>query len=250
MSTAKSHFELLGVGPHAPLDEIKRGYRTQMARYHPDKLQHLGQEFVDLAVRRATELTQAYEAVRRQREHPELESTVQATEPDVTDGQAVSPPAASTDGGFEDEFLRSAALTAFGEAVRAVVGPVESRRVAGFEVAFASEAKRGFFQSSVPPFLLLARLVPDVDARAVEEAWRVAARQPGDADRVRALFVMGPQLGPANELADAISAQRRRPIRAGAGMFLVPVDLRTWRSLVPADAPAAIKAIIDRFGTR
>ncbi len=255
MPTAMNHFELLGVEPSASLDEIKQGYRQQMARYHPDKLQHLGQEFVDLAVRRATDLSEAYDVACRQLEHPEQQSADRGANAPVDrvvpgDAEGGAPPGGSTDPAFEDGFLRSAAISVFAEAVEGVLGEVEIRRVAGFDPAFASEPRRGFFKSSVPPFLLLARLVPTVDASAVEAAWRAAARLPGDPERIRSLFVMGQHLGPASELADAISAERRRPIRSGAGILLVPVNLRTWESLVPADAPDAIKAIIERLRTR
>ena len=34
----------------APADEIKKAFRREIARYHPDKVQHLGQEFQEMAV--------------------------------------------------------------------------------------------------------------------------------------------------------------------------------------------------------
>ena len=33
----------------APADEIKRAFRREIAKYHPDKVQHLGREFQDIA---------------------------------------------------------------------------------------------------------------------------------------------------------------------------------------------------------
>ena len=39
---------------------MKRAFRLQIARYHPDKVQHLGQEFQAMAAERAAELTEAY----------------------------------------------------------------------------------------------------------------------------------------------------------------------------------------------
>ena len=33
----------------APADEIKKAFRREIARYHPDKVQHLGQEFQEMA---------------------------------------------------------------------------------------------------------------------------------------------------------------------------------------------------------
>ena len=56
----KDYYGLLGVAPAASADEVKRAFRQQIARYHPDKVQHLGQEFQAMAADRAAELTEAY----------------------------------------------------------------------------------------------------------------------------------------------------------------------------------------------
>ena len=45
----KNYYELLDLAPTATSDEIKRAFRLQIARYHPDKVQHLGKEFQDMA---------------------------------------------------------------------------------------------------------------------------------------------------------------------------------------------------------
>src|SRR5213592_3141856 len=57
---SKTFYQLLEIPPAATGDEIKRAFRIQIARYHPDKVQHLGREFQDLAAERAAELTEAY----------------------------------------------------------------------------------------------------------------------------------------------------------------------------------------------
>ncbi len=56
----KSYYELLSVAPGVSADEIKKAFRREIARYHPDKVQHLGTEFQDIAAVRASELTEAY----------------------------------------------------------------------------------------------------------------------------------------------------------------------------------------------
>ena len=56
----KNYYQLLGVVAAASADDVKRAFRQQIARYHPDKVQHLGQEFQDMAADRAAELTEAY----------------------------------------------------------------------------------------------------------------------------------------------------------------------------------------------
>ena len=56
----KNYYELLEIPPSGSIDEIKRAFRQQIARYHPDKVHHLGKEFQNLAAERAAELTEAY----------------------------------------------------------------------------------------------------------------------------------------------------------------------------------------------
>jgi DnaJ-class molecular chaperone len=38
----KDYYQLLEIPSTAPADEVKRAFRLQIARYHPDKVQHLG----------------------------------------------------------------------------------------------------------------------------------------------------------------------------------------------------------------
>src|SRR6185503_16082560 len=51
---------MLSVARDAPADEIKKAFRREIARYHPDKVQHLGQEFQEMASGIAADLTEAY----------------------------------------------------------------------------------------------------------------------------------------------------------------------------------------------
>src|SRR5918996_1662926 len=50
----------MGVAPSATPEEIKHAFRREIARYHPDKVQHLGPEIQEIAAARAAELTEAY----------------------------------------------------------------------------------------------------------------------------------------------------------------------------------------------
>lgn len=52
---------VLGVGPDASAEEIKHAYRELAGRYHPDKLEHLGDEFKVLAEMRFKEIQRAYQ---------------------------------------------------------------------------------------------------------------------------------------------------------------------------------------------
>ena len=56
-------FKILGVEPGASSDEIKAAYRRAVAKYHPDKVTHLGKEFQDLAHRKLVAIQRAYETL-------------------------------------------------------------------------------------------------------------------------------------------------------------------------------------------
>ncbi|MGD2098518.1 MAG: DnaJ domain-containing protein [Desulfobacterales bacterium] len=52
---------ILGISRNASADEIKHAYRELANKYHPDKLEHLGDEFKILAEKRFKEIQQAYQ---------------------------------------------------------------------------------------------------------------------------------------------------------------------------------------------
>jgi predicted lipid-binding transport protein (Tim44 family) len=59
--------EVLGVSRDASSDEIRAAYRRLAARYHPDKVVHLGEEFRELAEKRFKEIQQAYQELTERR---------------------------------------------------------------------------------------------------------------------------------------------------------------------------------------
>src|SRR2546430_10792065 len=64
----KNYYELLEIVSTASSDEVKRAFRAQIAKYHPDKVQHLGKEFQEMAAGRAAELTEAYRVLSNETE--------------------------------------------------------------------------------------------------------------------------------------------------------------------------------------
>jgi DnaJ like chaperone protein len=54
-------YEILGVDRDATTEEIKSAYKKLAGKYHPDKVQHLGEEFKTLAERRFKEIQEAYQ---------------------------------------------------------------------------------------------------------------------------------------------------------------------------------------------
>jgi preprotein translocase subunit Sec63 len=61
---------ILGVDPHASMEEIRQAYRLRMSEYHPDKVAGLGPELRELAERKAKEINGAYQEARRARGDP------------------------------------------------------------------------------------------------------------------------------------------------------------------------------------
>ncbi len=53
-------YEILGISPNASKVEIKEAYRREMAKYHPDKVEHLGKEFKAIAEEKTKALQEAY----------------------------------------------------------------------------------------------------------------------------------------------------------------------------------------------
>jgi len=54
-------YQILGIDRSASGTEIKKSYRKLASKYHPDKLEHLGDEFKELAERRFKEIQNAYQ---------------------------------------------------------------------------------------------------------------------------------------------------------------------------------------------
>ncbi len=54
------YFEVLGLQPGAGFDQIKSAYRQLSMKYHPDKVNHLGEEFRRVAEEKMKEINAAY----------------------------------------------------------------------------------------------------------------------------------------------------------------------------------------------
>jgi hypothetical protein len=59
--TARDAYRVLGLAPGASAEEIREAYRELAAKYHPDKVEHLGEEFRRLAEQRFKEIQAAYQ---------------------------------------------------------------------------------------------------------------------------------------------------------------------------------------------
>ena len=56
-------YKILGIQPGASNEEIKAAHKKLAAQYHPDKVQHLGKEFQDLAHEKFVAIQRAYDAL-------------------------------------------------------------------------------------------------------------------------------------------------------------------------------------------
>jgi hypothetical protein len=56
----KDPYTVLNIDRNATPEEIKQAYRRLAGQYHPDKVQHLGEEFRELAEKRFKEIEAAY----------------------------------------------------------------------------------------------------------------------------------------------------------------------------------------------
>jgi len=273
----KDYYQLLELTPAASQEEIKRAFRAQIARYHPDKVQHLGEEFQAMAATRATELTEAYRILSDVGRRAEYDTVRASTAPSVASAPPPpSPPAAahataassaphdptvrSTGHGDplpktraapqfvegragRDQFMRKATIGRFRQMFALVAGAgYDESPVAGFDVSWAPKPKL-FARTKGPR--LLGRFVPRVDGASVAEAWTDARRLIAKPDDEICIMLLGTDLAPQRELVDAIAEQRRRPARGGK-VTLIPVDTSVWDAHLPTDAPAVARELLAR----
>ena len=251
---AKSHYDHLELPPTATADEIKRSFRALIARYHPDKVQHLGKEFQDMAAERAAELTEAYRVLSAATRRAQYDHTLNgaAAAPAPPPSAAPAPPPrvvveeeAPRDSyvfheerATRDEYMRKATLSRFKHAVDAVGGGYDEDQLRGVEMAYFPKSK--LFGKNKNP-RLLGRFLSSVDGPAVADTWTQAWKWTSEDVCV---FLLGSSLASARELATAIAEQRRR---SKSKVTLIPVDARDWTAHVPTDAPDIAKTLIARL---
>jgi hypothetical protein len=233
----KSCYEVLDVSPAASPGEIRHAFRRALARYHPDKVQHLGTEFHEIAAAKTAEITEAYRTLSNPSARADYDSRVTTT----------SAPSRG-DWGFSDdraavmELVRRAVLGRVREALRQEFGTCEETPVDGFDVVGTSPKtwRRGQLR-------ILVRLVPAVDAPAVRDIAARAQRLMRDKPREICVLVMGQTVAPIGDLGRTIDDLRRRSLQAGSTLVVVPIDIRTWSAHVPAEAPSTVRALVQRL---
>ena len=268
---SKSYYELLELPPTSSPEEVKKAFRLQIARYHPDKVQHLGKEFQEMAAERAAELTEAYRILSNAERRAEYDRTLHSapvapapssppvppSSPDAeppssegsasADGRARRTSEPPPDGAFSQEratrseWLLNASISRFRQALAAGGGLYDDVEVRGFEIACVPKSKL-FVRAKSPR--LLGRFVSRVDGPAVADAWAQAGKWDATAGAEICVFLMGTSMAPARELANAIAEQRRK---SRSRVTLIPVDARNWDAHMPTDAPSVAKDLLARL---
>ena len=260
---SKNFYELLGIDPGASADEIKRAFRREIAKYHPDKVQHLGKEFQEIAAVRSAELTRAYKTLTDEASRAEYDEDVEPSAAPASRPQPAAPPREDpapaqprpvatepsprtgrpADAAGAGDLVRRAAIVRFRQAVSEEFGRCDDAALPGFEVACSPP--KGRFWSKTPPRILM-RFVPRVDGAAIAESWGLAARTHSGGDqRESCVFVMGPLVAPVPELARAIAEEMRKP--SAAKVVMIPVNTRTWSADIPKDAPPAVRTLVAKL---
>lgn len=267
----------MSVAPTADADTIKKAFRREIARYHPDKVVHLGPEFQEMAATRAAELTVAYktlsdQALREQYDAslagagpppavphhpPETPSAPIAAEPRVqppVESDSQTPIPASGPRLFESEragrdlILKRAITGRVRAAVETLYGSVELPAVRGFDAALVPVAKPRFLGSHPPRVLVKVNEV--ADAAAIADAWSLADRSRVHAGKSPVVVLLfGRQLSPPRELLkamDAATRQRRSPDGPGE-LVVVVVSSADWTCLTPEAISPALRKLIDRI---
>ena len=260
----KTHYDVIGIEPAAEADEVKRAFRREIARYHPDKVQHLGTEFQEIAATRAAALTEAYRVLMdtelRERydaalqqhvvtaEQPSARSTPESQYDAAAAANSFTPPVEprpSRDQADAVSFVRRIVSARLTDAVVAAGGTM--LKVPGFDWVFVFKGARPLFRKPEPSVRVAVRIVPTVDAAAINDAWPVAVRLSAE-DETLCLMMLGSGLAPARDLSLAVTGLRKKTRRAAP--VVIPVDVRDWEALLPAETPTAIRVLLDRLRSR
>jgi hypothetical protein len=275
----KTHYELLGIETTAGADEIKKAFRREIARYHPDKVIHLGAEFQEMAATRAAELTIAYKtltdaAMRAEydagiaagvaappapaagpaRSDPEPSSPHPHYRPPTIEEIKTPPPPTGSRSRFaaeradRDIILRRAIAARAHAAVEALYGKCETPVVRDFDITMVPLAKPRFL--GAPPPRVLVRVVGLANAAAIAEAYTAAARarvHEGKSPVVVLLFSR--RIADQTELSkawDTLARQPKAPAAPGE-VTVIPVDVADWSCRLPPNSSAAVRKLADQI---
>lgn len=245
---ARTHYELLSVDPSASLAAIKTAFREQIARYHPDKVAHLGYEFQTLAAQRSAALTVAYKTLVDPTLRARYDETIAraARDPEPPGPRSDRPrfAAESADG---DSIVHRALLGRVRSAVTDVYGHANCPRVRGFDLVMVPAAVPALMRSPFPRVFTRVRDV--VEPAQVKEAAVAAARArlhvPGSPINV---LLFGTRLqGEVDIVSTCEQVRNGRLGEVPPKTHVVVIDAGDWRAVFPADSPPALRRFVDRL---
>ena len=271
----KTHYELLSLPSTADADAIKKAFRREIARYHPDKVIHLGAEFQDMAATRAAELTVAYKTLSDPALREEYDASIaggpaaaaraahaparvprqHAARRRRRSTQDTPPPPPGTKGRFASEradrdviLTRAIAGRVLG-IVETLYGKIETPTVRGFDLAMVPLAKPRFLGAHPPR--VLVKVVGTADAAAITETYgaasraRAAHRQVADrraAVRPHDCAAAGDRRRPTKPMP---AAARRRD--GPEEVAVVVVDTADWSCRLPPGCSTAVHKLTDQI---
>jgi curved DNA-binding protein CbpA len=271
----QTFYQLLSVEPTASADDIKKAFRAEIARYHPDKVQHLGKEFQEMAATRAAQLTEAYRTLMNPEMRleydrlyvsgsaaspaagpppaagtPQAPSRTPAYEPpaapappsagSAADAASKAPPRFAKEHATRDEFVKKATIGRIRQVMAAEHSDVAELTIKGFDFHCSTKPKKLFGRGTEQR--IAVRFVSVVDREAVQETWALAQKAGGN----MCVLLMGSGIAPVKELGDAIVDMRRKS-RGTSGISIIPIDVRDWSAHIPEDAPPVCKNILLRL---
>ena len=274
----KTHYEVLGIEPSAGADEIKKAFRREIARYHPDKVIHLGTEFQEMAATRAAELTVAYktltDAALRTEYDAALASGQTVSEPVTQPSEAAQtpptphpqyrppsideiktpPPPTGGRGRFASEradrdiILRRAIAARVHATVEALYGKCDTPTVRDFDIVMVPLAKPRFL--GAPPPRVLVRTVNLANGAAVTDAFVAASRARVHVPKSPVVVLLfSRRIADQSELSkawDALARQRQSP-DAPTEVAVIPVDVADWSCRLPPNSSSAVRKLADQI---
>lgn len=270
----KTHYDVLGLEPSADTETIKKAFRREIARYHPDKVIHLGQEFQAMAAARAAELTVAYKTLTNGTMRADYDTSI-SPDPSTPKAAPVPPPPPSpsahsfmnsdapiTNFGYDppssnqrqfdferagrDAILRRAMTARVQGAVENLYGKVTTPLVRGFDLVMVPTKGPRLFGAAPPR--VLVKLAATADATAVNEAWVNAARARVHVPKSPLIvLLLARTIAPHGELLRAVEVLNRQPKRADGptDVSVVVVDTADWSARLPPGASAVVQKLAD-----
>lgn len=237
--TSKNCYELLEVAPTASPLEIKQAFRRAIAKYHPDKVQHLGVELQRIAAVRAAEITQAYRALTARPSDGSHET--RASLPGRPSQDTVS----SGDRDAATGLVQRAALARVRNALRDE-GWSGAPVPAPFDAGATSAG--GWSQKG---WKILVRVVGALSDATVQETWTSAGRVRRSDSRNVCVFLLAPggsSIAQARQSAGRARATDVCP--SDPSLVLIVVDVGTWRFEVPDRTPPLLNILLKRLSAQ